>query len=181
MTITRASAGDYDVNVGTGSPAQSTFLVNEAFVDPGSACTVGAWRTSSVQVRCFGSTGAPSDYYYRVLQVDGGRPGRRLGFAWANQPAAASYTPNVNYSFNSSGGAVTATRLGLGQYAVDFAGLQKVAGETENVQVTPWATASTSCNVVGWGNAGAGIRVNVECRQLNGSLTDARFNVVVIE
>ena len=181
MTITRASAGDYDVNLGTGSPAQSTFLVNEAFVNAGAACTIGAWRTASVQVRCFEATGAPSDYYYRVLQVDGGRPGRRLGFAWANQPAAASYTPNVNYSFNSSGGAVTVTRSGVGHYMVDFAGLQKFTGKTENAQVTPWGTKSTSCNAVGWWNSGVGLRVGVECRKLDGSFTDARFNVVVIE
>ena len=182
MLITHlALDGDYRVDLGTGNPAHSTFLVGEKYFYPGHLCTIRAWLTSSVGVRCFDDTGALHDKHYWILQVQGGRPGRRIGFAWANQPTAASYTPALNRSFNSSGGGIMVTRTGVGRYAIEFAGLQKLAGHTENVQVTPWGTGYSSCKVVGWGNSAAGLRVSAECRKLNGTFKDARFNVLVIE
>ncbi len=182
MLIThQPTAGEYNVNMGLGNPAGSTFLVSEQFFFPGYLCTTAAWLGTQVEVHCFDHTAAPKDHAYWALQVDGGRPGRRLGFAWANQPTAASYTPSLNRSFNSSGAGITVTRSGVGRYAVDFTGLQKLAGHTENVQVTPFGTGYTACKVVSWGNVTTGLRVNVECRKVNGTFKDARFNVLVIE
>jgi hypothetical protein len=182
MLITHGTiAGDYSVNLGTGTPAHSTFLVGEQFFFPGYLCTLGAWHNPTVQVRCFDQNGSPKDMAFWILQVQGGRPGRRIGFAWANLPSDATYAPNLNYSFNSSGGAITVTRSALGRYSVDFAGLQKLTGRTENVQVTPFGVGYSACKVVAWGNAGAALRVSVECRKLDGTFKDARFNVLVIE
>jgi hypothetical protein len=175
-----ALAGDYTVDLGTGNTQRSTVLVN-AVASTRDLCKVGEWHITSVRVRCFDAGGAPSNRYYWVLQVDGGRTGRRLGFAFANQPTAASYTPNVNYSRNSSGGAVKATRWDTGRYAIEFAGLQKLPGHTETVQVTPWGSGPALCKVVGWGNFGAGLRIDVQCRKLDGAFVDSRYNVLVIE
>jgi hypothetical protein len=53
---------------------------------------------------------------FSVVQIAGGQPGRRAGFAVANLPTTASYTPAINRSFNSSGGAIIATRSAVGRY-----------------------------------------------------------------
>jgi len=175
--------GDYKVDLGVGNPAGSTFLVAEQFFFPGYLCKVREWKAASVGVRCFDADGLQHDTWYWALQVDGGRPGRRLGYAWANEPSTASYTPNLHYSYNSASGAITATRSAVGRYAIEFEGLQKLTGHSENVQVTPWGTGYATCKVVNWGNSATGtaFRANVECRNITGAFKDARFNVLVIE
>lgn len=174
-------AGSYNVNLGTGNPTRSTVLVS-AKSGFWNLCKVGQWHPNNVQVSCFDDTGAPNDGPYWVLQVEQGRPGRRMGFAWANRPTTPWYVPNQSYSFNSSGGAITAVRNAIGRYVITFAGLQKLPGHTENVQVTGWGLGATVCKVTGWGNSGSSIQVGVECRRLsNGSFIDSRFNVLVIE
>lgn len=175
-----ALAGDYTVKFGTGTPAHSIFLVG-AQAGFRNLCKVGAWQSFSIRVRCFDAAGAPHDTHYWAMQVEGGRPGRRLGFAFTHHPTLPSYTPNLRFAFNSSGGAITATRSGVGQYAIEFTGLQKLAGHTEQVQITPWGPGPSVCNVMSWGNSATGLWVSVECRKLNGNLTDARYNVLVIE
>ena len=181
MLITHGPGnGDYTVNLGTGTTKHATVLVNATygFQD---VCKVGQWHSTTVQVLCFDSTGAPVNEYYWVLQLGTGGRGGRLGFAFADKSTTPSYTPNLQYSYNSSGGAVTAMRTSTGTYMIDFEGLQKLPGHKENVQVTPWGNGTTTCKVVSWGNTATALRVNVECRKLNGNLGDARYNVLVIE
>lgn len=178
------TVGSYTVSVGTGSPGGSTFLVH-AQAGTHNVCKVGPWHTYNVQVSCFDATGAPADARYFVLQVERGRNNRRLGFAWVDQPTAplgVAYTPNIGFSHNSSGGAISAVRNAVGQYVVRFEGLVKLPGHTENVQVGSFGATSTACRVVNWMNSGSALDVRVDCRRLTtGILVDARFNVLVIE
>jgi hypothetical protein len=67
------------------------------------------------------------------------------GFVWANNKISPSYTPNIAYSFNRSGGAITITRQGAGTYTVRFAGLSAVLGTKSTVHVTGYATDVTYC------------------------------------
>jgi hypothetical protein len=119
-----------------------------------------------------------------VVQVAGGRPGRRLGFAWSERQGATSYTPHESSAFNSAGGAITATKSSEGQYAMHFAGLQKLPGHTEHVQVTSYGLLPgllTTCNVVRWDNVADGLTVVVECRDGGGQFVDSAYMVLVIE
>ena len=165
-----AGPGDYNVLLGTGNTPKSAKLVT------GSGGISGGLR-----VRCYDFNGASSDQRFWVVQVAGGLPGRRIGFAVANRPTTASYTPAAASAFSSSGGAITATRSSAGRYAIRFAGLQKLAGRTEHVQVTSIATTLLTCSVDSWGNSGNGLRVIVECRNGAGQLADSRYGVLVIE
>ena len=132
-------------------------------------------------MRCYDRTGAATDQGFSVVQVAGGRPGRRIGFAQAHQKEIASYTPHASLSFNSAGGAITATRSSVGHYAMHFAGLQKLPGRTEHVQVTPPAATLATCNVVSWESAADGLTVFVECRDGAGQFMDSQYKVLVIE
>jgi probable HAF family extracellular repeat protein len=171
--------GDYNVLLGTGNTPKSAELVTAS----GGArrCNNAAGTSGGLRVRCYDLNGAPSDERFWVVQVAGGLPDRRLGFAVANQPAAASYTPAASTAFNSSGDAIIATRSSVGRYAIAFAGLQKLAGHTEHVQVTSIGTTLSTCNVVNWGNSDNRLRVLVECRNGAGQFVDAQYGVLVIE
>ena len=133
-------------------------------------------------MRCYDWTGAATDQGFSVVQVAGGRPGRRIGFALAHRPRGTPPTPRTRaLSFNSAGGAITATRSSVGHYAMHFAGLQKLTGRTEHVQVTAVSPTLATCNVVSWESSADGLTVFVECRDGAGQFMDSWYNVLVIE
>lgn len=103
----------------------------------------------------------------------------RLGFVWAHNPTAASYTPSATYAHNSAGGPITVTRSAAGQYAVRFAGLggQGMAGG--HVQVTAYGPGSEHCKVQSWGSFGADFVANVRCFTAAGASVDTRYTVLV--
>lgn len=94
-----------------------------------------------------------------------------FGFVWADQPTSVSYTPNSSYSFNSTGGSNTITRLGTGQYRVEMPGLGQSNG---NVQVTAYGSANR-CKVASWVPSGTTEHVNVQCHTPAGVAADTTF------
>jgi hypothetical protein len=172
--------GNYRVNFGTGNPAGSAFLVNSRITPE--QCHIGEWLPTTARVRCFDSgSGAPADVDYQVLQVGAGRPGRRIGYAFADRGSAASYTPTAAFSHNSSGGTIKITRSMPGRYAVVFNGLQRPAGHTDDVQVTPFGQVYANCAVAGVTSLASGLRAIVNCRDIAGNFHDSRFEILVIE
>jgi hypothetical protein len=181
ITVTHlAGAGEYDVLLGTGNTPRSAKLVT-ATSGGGTRCNNVTAISGGLRVRCHDWTGAATNQGFSVVQIAGGRPGRRVGFALANLPTTASYTPAAGSSFSSSAGAITATRFSVGRYAMNFAGLQKLPGHTEHVQVAAVGTLLATCNVVNWGNSSDGLTANIECRNGSGQLVDTRHHVLVIE
>lgn len=96
-----------------------------------------------------------------------------IAFAWANQPAAAQYTPDPNYVFND-GQSVQINRDGLGQYRVSFG---RIASAGANVQVQIYGTDAGYCNAHRWGSG----TVNVRCFDAAGAPADRRFSVLTIK
>ncbi len=95
-----------------------------------------------------------------------------IAYAWADQASAASYTPNSIYSYNSAGGAITATRISAGAYTMSFADLTITGG---NVQVSSYGD-DEYCNVISWGFSS----VSVRCHNSSGVATDSKYTVTVI-
>jgi probable HAF family extracellular repeat protein len=176
--------GNYSVLLGTGSIPRSAKIVTGQQA-AGTRCRNVRASFSEVEVQCHDHRGTPADRRFSILQVAGGRRGRRLGFAVADQEDAASYTPDSSTSFSSSGGAITATRSSAGRYRIDFVGQQKEPGHTETVHVTPVGTTPASCNVVAWANFEGlpvrGLSVFVECRDLASQFVDTHYQVLIIE
>jgi hypothetical protein len=183
IKINRFGIGNYNVDLKLPRPAgglPENYFVT-AYGSPRTLCKIGSWG-STARVLCYLTTGAAVDSRYDALLVERGRLGRRLGFAWADQPASAGYFPNAFYRQNTSGGSIWITRSGVGQYGVLFRGLQKLAGHTETIQISSYGAGFTSCNVVNWFNvAPTDMRANVECRNQFGVLTDSRYQIMVIE
>jgi hypothetical protein len=152
-------------------------------------CKVVQWGPEGadqlVRVNCFTSTGSPVDSVFSATYVNdvdilgsgccGGGPGTGSFYVWASQPNSPSYTPDLRYQFNISGGTNTITRLGVGQYSVNFPFASLDGG---NVQVTAYGSGSEYCKVVYWA-PGAGVRVN--CFNSAGALTDTRFDATFVE
>jgi len=114
---------------------------------------------------------------------------RRLGYALADQPAAAGpYSPDATYLYNSSGGAIQVTRASTGVYSVTFAGLGRPAGGRDNVLVTGYGTPGVYCKVSGvatnplpgWSSIGSDLVVPVACYAGDGTSTDSRFSILMI-
>lgn len=103
------------------------------------------------------------------------------GFAAGNQPAAASYSPNPAFAYNSMGGAITVKRLAVGKYTVTFAGLVKNGLKTSNAQVSTWGSGAQSCGVRSWFRpAGTNdFQVNLHCVSVTtGADVDAHWSVL---
>jgi hypothetical protein len=109
-------------------------------------------------------------YYY---------PAGLSGYVWADQPTSPSYTPSGTYSFNSSGGANTITRVGTGAYEVTFAGLGINGNRSSggNVQVTKYDSGAGICHVDGWSGS-PDLVVRVNCYNMSGVLTDHLYTVL---
>ena len=105
-------------------------------------------------------------------------PADRVGYVWANNPTAASYTPSSAYSFNSAGAPITITRSASGQYQVTFSELGGSGIFGGNVQVTAYGSGSEICKVVSWASGGGNFVVNVRCFTAAGAAVDTRYTVL---
>ena len=148
----------------------------------GHYCTVIDWFSSNgadviVNVACFDAAGNPKLNDFTMLyQVRTTRPsGADVAFVWADQPGAVSYTPNVNYSFNSIGGPNTITRASPGNYTVILGDFQ--VNDT-NVQVTAYGGGAARCQIAGWMGAFTdGAHVNVLCVNAANTPSDEFFSM----
>lgn len=127
-----------------------------------------AWKTSSRVVR--------SGFLALLLggaSLGAAQAGQKVGWVWADQPESANYTPDTDYSFNSSGGNVSISRSSAGTYTVAFPGLG--SSLFSNVLVSGYSTSGT-CKVGAWSTAGASI--SVLCFDQNGNPQDSYFTLV---
>ena len=129
-----------------------------------------------VEVRCYDADGNPADGRYTVMRLGMESVSPELGFALASNSGEASYTPNDRYRYNGSSGAVSATRNGVGDYRMTFAGLASTEGG--HVQVTSSSSTNKYCNVEEWFASGDDIAVDVGCYDAAGVRADAFYNVL---
>lgn len=149
-------------------------------------CKVTNWGPSGsdqlVYVRCWDRTGADTDTAFTLTYVNqlnllgvttGFNPdGNDSAYAWANQPATASYPPSTAYQFdNFTNTAATATRSGTGAYGMAFAYSNLGTGDA---QVTAYGSGKQFCGIAYWYSS-AGIQVR--CYNFSGTPTDSYYTV----
>jgi hypothetical protein len=106
----------------------------------------------------------------------------KMGYAWADLPTSASYTPDTTYSFSSSGGAITATRSAVGTYAITFSGIGSGIGGVDggHVQVSAYRT-NTRCVVNRWSAfSWPDVTIYVDCYDSTGTAADSRYDVLFV-
>lgn len=144
-------------------------------------CKVASWAPAGanqrIRVRCFSAAGAPVDSQFTLSYANlTGTGGYPLAYVFNSQPTSASYTPPLNYQFNSTGVNNTITKLsGAGRYTVTLPGL--AAASAGNVQVTAYGPGSEWCTVWNWGPNGTAQHVQVHCFNAAGALVDSKFTV----
>jgi hypothetical protein len=140
----------------------------------GTACTSIGWDTegpgkaAEMSVFCRGQNGRPAssaftfEYQQRTKPFGNGTHG--IAFLLADQPTNPSYTPDLQYNYNSAGGANTVVRNAAGKYAIHIPFLESIQSD---VQVTADAAGSPDgvcCNVLDWASdGGSGTTVNLVC------------------
>jgi hypothetical protein len=185
---TRTAVGSYTTTLGFTTQNKSAALVS-TYVE-NAACSVDFWSAASgaVSTRCTALNGsAPVDARSTVMLMEGGRAGKRWGFAWANLPTATAgtpYTPQALYQNQSNGQSVSVTRNSTGDYTVVFPGLGATIFNG-TMLVSAYSNGSVpigSCQVSSWTSLSGNVAANVRCWNLTtGTLADQFFVIVAIE
>ncbi len=103
-------------------------------------------------------------------------PQNLWGFVYADDPAAASYTPIDANNHNSTGAKNTIERTGTGVYEVIFTNLASFEGESGNPQATAYGSAGEHCTTSRWVPDGTPDQhVTVRCFTAAGAPTDVKF------
>src|SRR4029079_10067782 len=68
----------------------------------------------------FTNPGVPVDSLFTASFTAGGGAGNTVAFLWANNPTAASYTPNLTSQYNNRGGPATISHTTTGWYTILF-------------------------------------------------------------
>ena len=129
-----------------------------------------------IEVSCYGaSTRAASNAGFHVMVT---RNYTDLAFAFAHQPAKASYNPSAQGTWNPAGSS-RVIRHAVGQYEVVFnnLGSELPAGVRGHVQVSAVGTGNAYCKVENWGGA-PNVNVAVRCFTGAGQPVDAKFTVL---
>jgi hypothetical protein len=100
-------------------------------------------------------------------------PSAKGGYAWVDCDTT-SCTPHPTWSYNTSGGAISSTRLSTGRYSVRFAGVGTPGG---NVHVSAYGATAANCKVVSWYPSGGDQIVDASCFSPSGAPVDSRFTV----
>lgn len=180
ITITRNRAGNYTVRFASltdstlGGNVQAT-----AYGGGSETCKVANWGPNGtnldVNVVCFTASGRPVDTQYTVRAVFGSIA-HKSAYVWGNDPTTGFYTPSESYAFNSSRGAISIKRAGVGDYLVR---LPEMASKTSggNLQANAYGTGSETCKVVHWVEDGKDLEARVRCFSVTGNPIDARYSV----
>ena len=175
VPVTRSSTGAYYISfpgfAGTGTGGGN---VQVSARNSNGRCTVVSWGSESVNVRCFDPSGSPADSEFNLLFTRAEPDTDGIAYAWAADPTQASYTPSATYSYNPTGGAISATRTATGQYTLTWSGLAGISSSGGNVNVTSYSSVDRRCKVVGWGSE----HVNVNCFDSAGSPVDTAYTVI---
>lgn len=184
-TITRAAAGTYTVNLPGLGGANGNVLVT-AHGSTSTHCNVALWGSSPgnrpIEVRCWSSAGVLADSTFSLAFDGAGVTGfNDVGaFAWANDPASASYVPSTSYSYDSglfvcSGGQTSAGKLSTGRYFMRHTAIGAI-DSTVHVTARSWPGAADYCKIESWGTwNSSGVEITTRCFDSTGAAKDSEY------
>ena len=162
-------------------------------------CYVYAWGSTSqggideqMGVICSTSAGTLVNTGFTLTFFAAVADAGHLAYLEADQDATTEYSPAAVTSFDSEGGANTIHREGPGDYLVTLPHLgvshgdaqvtQDIVGANPPRQTEPAGTAPmTPCQVLTLYPTAPDETVHVQCHDLSGTLTDARFTLMFMD
>jgi len=189
--VRRIAQGRYEARLQGLNLMGGTVLVT-AYGDGPARCKVIGWGPSLsgsdtlVNVACFNPNGTAADAQYNLSYMMGVTVGafnnedqHYGGYAWANQPTSASYTPKATYQLNTAALAISAARLSTGSYRLRLPGLAPLNSTT--ALVTAYGDNSDYCSVAGWYSDGSGgTYLNITCFNTTATPIDTRFTILYL-
>jgi hypothetical protein len=178
-SYTRSGPGDWTVDFPGVSPAAGAPFITAFRADRW--CTAGAQSGlgggTQVRVLCVDENGVKKDSRFSIAWINGNTGADPLGHLWAGHPGGTTYTVDPFYSYNSAGLDNKVKVLGTGRWNVRFKGLGASGG---TLHVTPISAnaffpVAVSCQVEGWGPAGADLVGTVACYDATGTPADVKF------
>jgi hypothetical protein len=180
--------GSYEVELeGMDPPGPDDFQVISGIGGTLAYCVTVGWSvddqrpaltTVDVFVNCYDASGNLADTAFSFLYQSRanlfGSASKGIAFLLADQPTEASYTPNLNYQYDSTGATDTMVRNGTGSYTASLPGLTKKGG---NVQVTAYGSGPARCKVSSWDSDQSGTTANVLCFDGTGAAADEMFTL----
>ncbi|HEX4158519.1 MAG TPA: hypothetical protein VHY79_08580 [Rhizomicrobium sp.] len=157
-------------------------ISSQGFAGPAN-CVTSGWSFSDdyyleAYVNCYDLSGNPADasfsFLYQSRDEPFGSADKGIAFLLADQPTEASYTPNLDYQYNSTSATNTMVRNGAGSYTASIPGLTKKGG---NVQVTAYGNGPARCATSGWSASQTGTSVNIFCFDSTGAAADEKFTL----
>lgn len=185
LAVDRFYAGGYTVRVpGIVDPADSDVQVTAYGAGAGYCKALGWGRNGKhmdVAVGCYSGDGTPSDQKFTVALVRrftplGLRPAQS-GNAYVFQPGDATTAPTAQYFYDNAAPASvpTATRTGVGNYTITFAGIDLSRGVVTVVPVgATWDLDAKSCSVANWTPK---IGIHLRCYDASGNPVDTSYSV----
>ncbi|MBL8141434.1 MAG: hypothetical protein JNM38_10020 [Acidobacteria bacterium] len=186
VRVQRTDVGRWSANFPATINNGYTTVQVSRFGSPG-YCSVSTWVDdlvdgTNVAVECYAPDGSPADGSFVLLYMTStpaggglltpGPPGR--GKAWTFSGSSTAPTIASDYDFNSTGATNAISRIGMGQYRVEFPGLGTNAGI---VHVSAY-DGTAYCKAHSWGAVGTTQEVYVLCLDNAGGPVDNRFTVL---
>ena len=181
IKVVRSSTGTYAVTF-NGLSGSSGGHVQISGYNNNVSCYSNGWGGNPIEadVLCADINGNPVDSSFEIAIVPSGTSPPAMAFSWADQDAAASYTPNSSYNYSSSGSVTNIQRTATGQYTVTYAGLDAARWYGGNAMATAYGSqARCVTSNFGPGNAGS-YQVSVNCYNLSGGAIDTRFDLLTV-
>jgi hypothetical protein len=184
-TLTRNGMGNYTASLPGYTKSGGEVLVTAVLGTFGSdhefRCKASGWSNANavttVNVRCFDSTGAAADSQFSLAYALGEpfaastAKTAKAAYGWANMPSAATpYTLPAATRFNSFGtGALTAQNTGTGEYDVTIPGNPSFSSSI--ALATAHGTDNSYCDITTW------LPIGVACYAQGGAPVDTQFDV----
>jgi hypothetical protein len=147
----------------------------------GHYCTSDGWASPNgvdvvADVTCFDVKGNPILGNFSLFyQARTRAPAKgAIAFLLANRPTRPSYTPALNYNFNSTRQRNTVNRDNIGVYRAFLPGMTTIGG---NPQVTAYGGSAARCEVAKWSQNRLGTTVGVYCVNRAGAVADELFSL----
>ncbi|MGH3914304.1 MAG: hypothetical protein ACRDTC_12995 [Pseudonocardiaceae bacterium] len=172
-TVTHLAVGQHRVRLpGIGMPGGIVQVTATDFSSAGSFCQPYGWGQDGadevIDVACFDSAGGSADVPFGVVFIAGSAdnplsPGGVRGFAYADRPDVATYTPDPIHRRNMG----VVTRLGTGRYTV------AVPDSGDVIEISPVGAAARHCAIADRRTA----TVEVACATHGGGPADTAFTI----
>ena len=181
IIVNRTAIGTYNIVFdGLTLDANSNVQVSTAYTGSfiQSYCKPISSSGSTVEVRCYdGANHVLQDIPFMVAinRKVVSNTAKVTAFAVADQSGTASYNPVAASSYNSYGGAISATRSSTGEYQISFSSAN-FTDQPYNFQITA-LNDKVFCVINGFTSNS----INVQCFNQNLSFTDSRYSLTVIE